>query len=384
MESNLYNFLQTVLNDSVTFAGRFVIAEGYGNDLNADNNDDVLVGNAVNAQPWSKKYPCVVAMPMVEVGENVRNNTTRGRIALYFLTKSFSSGNGVVKNKNPQTNTSRTPIKADWEQMRDAAKDFYQVCLDKMYGDIAVRQTVRPVKAAPPTWSRVSMRNNDGLSGVVGTFEFDLVKGCEVNDYINNQVTIADYVTFNSDTFLLDLIDDGKAYRYTCDNSFMFNGQNITTSETVKTYTQTDIRFVPVQEGERITIPKHIELGLHYDHNWIDFLQSLPIAQYITFRPSPFCDYDFGSGKLDPGYPVEVINSAVTSVHNETVYIYGEGFQIEWPRGATFSFTVRYYYRTPSNQWRLDHTIIFTEAGMTIDGAAVAYANKKDIDEYVA
>lgn len=179
-EDYLYQFFGTIFTSIPLIGSRFVLAEGYGNDLNADNNNDVIIGNAINQTAWKKKYPCSVLMPLVEVGGNEAKGTTRYRIELYFLTTSFTSGNGIIKNANIQTNTSKVPIKDDWNEMRVVAESFKNTLLQIMYSDIQVLRNIRPVKSTQYRYDRVSLMGNDRLSGVRLSFEIDLVIGCEI------------------------------------------------------------------------------------------------------------------------------------------------------------------------------------------------------------
>lgn len=179
-EDYIYQFFGTIFTSIPLIGKRFVVAVGYGNDLNADNNNDVIIGNAINQTAWKKKYPCSVLMPLVEVGGNEAKGTTRYRIELYFLTTSFSSGNGIIKNANIQTNTSKVSVKEDWNEMRLVAETFKNTMNQVMYSDLRILQNIRPVKSTEYRYSRVSLVGNDRVSGVKLTFEIDLVIGCEI------------------------------------------------------------------------------------------------------------------------------------------------------------------------------------------------------------
>lgn len=182
-ESNLYDLLKSIFSYSTTFQGRFTVLEGYGNDLNADNNADAMILNTIGQTNWSKKYPCVVLMPIKEIGSNPKKNTTRVQLQMYFLTTTYTTGNGAIKNPNIQTNTSKTSIKQDWEQMRNAAGDFRSELTQLFYTNLSLLEWVRPVKASTDIYDRVSLKGNDRLSGVMTMFELDLVNNCTTTDY---------------------------------------------------------------------------------------------------------------------------------------------------------------------------------------------------------
>lgn len=178
-ELSLYSFIESIVDVTPPVQGRFAVLEGYGNDLNADNSDDVLVGNVINQATWKKKYPCAVLMPPQEIGRNESKKTVRYLLKMYFLTTTYYNGSGSIKGVNRQTNTSKVSIKEDWSEMRTAAETFRNTMLNTFYSDITVLQYIRPVKSSEDKYERVSLKNNDNLSGVYVTFELDVVMGCE-------------------------------------------------------------------------------------------------------------------------------------------------------------------------------------------------------------
>lgn len=372
----LYNFFKDTIKESTTFQGRFAVLEGYGNDLNSDNLDDNVIGSTIASNKWTKKYPCVLMMPPREVSNNLRLNTTRYFIEMYFCTTSFIDALGFTKAPNKQVNYSSTPILQDQAEMAERAREFYEVMLDRIYDSLSVRQSIRSARNEGFEISRFSLKNNDKVSGAKLTFQISVVNGCSIDDYINNQTTLADYACFNSDLFLESLINQGGRYGYQA-MSINVNG-TITPNSPLVMFNAIDRRVVPVQEGDRITIPAYDVEPLSYDYNWIQFLQdSVP---GLIFRTSPFTN--LGTFH-DEGYPVEQINGDLIDPSVEGG-VYGEGFQIEWSRGWTFSFAVDFWYHIPGQPSpKKSHRIVYTETEMIIDGANVPNANQKDVDEYV-
>ena len=307
-------------------------------------------------------------------------------VQLYFLKTTFYEGTGDITSVNIQTNTSQESIKDIWEQMSKKANEFKDVMLDKIYDNISILNSIRPVKSTQYVVERVSMMNKDRLSGVLLSFEMDIVSGCLVQDYFNYTATIADFVTLNSDAFLSWLCDPafnplGSIYGYELKNlvvnSVAFS--NIPMS----THNAPDVRPIPQQVDPRITIPNYINDGgsyLSYDHNWIAYLQQ--IKNILKFGPSPFGH--ISDAVTDVGYPVDLIKSKTIQVNEEgNGKVYGEGFQIEFPIGTRFSFSVDYWYQANGGAWSKQHTCDFTESIIRIDGASVAVANTRNIQEYV-
>lgn len=177
-ELSLYSFIEAVVNVIPAVQNRFAVLEGYGNDLNADNNDETILGNSVSQPNFPKKYPCAAMMPPREISRNKKNSTTRFLIKIYFLTTSYNQSTGGIKNLNKSTNTSKQSIKEDWSEMKQSAEDFMRTMTDSFYADISILQYIRPVKSSSETYDRISLANNDRLSGVSLTFELDVVMSC--------------------------------------------------------------------------------------------------------------------------------------------------------------------------------------------------------------
>lgn len=177
-ELSLYTFLESIVDVIPTIQNRFLVVEGGVGDLNADNSDDAIIGNSVNQTDWKKKYPCAVLMPPREVGRNKQKLTTRFQLTMYFLTTTYADGMNATKSINVQTNTSKVSIKEDWSQMKSVAEDFMATMNNQFYTDLTILDYIRPVKSNEETYDRVTMVNNDRLSGIRLTFELDVVIGC--------------------------------------------------------------------------------------------------------------------------------------------------------------------------------------------------------------
>lgn len=381
MASLIETIFKNIITGSVIMQGRFALLEGGASDLNADNNDEPQLTATIASQVWQKKYPCVIMYPMRRLEYNRVQNTVRYAVQLAFCATTYYEGTGSITNRNPATNTSKTEIKSIQDAMCKAADDFYVVLQDKVYDDFDVRKNVRTVKSSPYTVNPFSLQNNDRLSGAMLNFQLDIATGCNVSDYYNSEVTIADYATFNSDFFLNTFCIEGRGYGYNCSRAEI-NGSELGTGDRMNFY-KPDTRRIPIQEGERITIPNHDtdteEAHLSYDHNFITFLQSLPIAKFLKFRTSPF-NY-INAEVVDAGFPTENINGEITEAVTSQA-IYGEGFQIEYPKDTTFEIEVEFHYFS-GGSWSRQHVIKFKHRNYEIDGGDVAAANIKTFKEYV-
>lgn len=196
--------------------------------------------------------------------------------------------------------------------------------------------------------------------------------GCD-----DGTMIVADFATFNSDSFLVDTLSDGN-YRYQCVYS-EYNGEPLANGIPMQWRgLDADIRTVPVQVAPFDTIPAHTDgTKLHYDHNWIVFLQSLPIYGKLSFNTSPFHDNYQQTGDPDLEYPTDEIVSEIT-LGETTLITYGEGFQITWNKAAKWRFIVDFSYElVPGSGYIKAHRIIYSNLGMEIDGAFVHYAYAK-------
>jgi hypothetical protein len=191
---------------------------------------------------------------------------------------------------------------------------------------------------------------------------------------------IMDVVNLNSDTFLTYWAGAGNHYKYQC-VACTYNGKQLDLG-IAKKCTSTDLAYVAVQVAPRDTIPEHTTDNyptdfLTYDKRFIDFLNTLEIADYLTFSPSPFGGSN-GSGPLaDRGYPSSEVEAATDPLANNTLY--GEGFQIEYPKDAEFSFTIEFSYSPGTTEYIVGHTVVYKHDSYYIDGAKVFPANMRII-----
>ena len=204
---------------------------------------------------------------------------------------------------------------------------------------------------------------------------------CCGDELVSTTNVVADYATFNSDAFLELYIGSGNQYGYEC-ISAEYNGTKLNISNSVMWFDEINLEETPVQIAPRDTIVAHDNVGgiLQYSGSWLTFLESLQIADYLTFRSSPFKDFSLNTNKGEKNFPLTEMQIAV-SLNGTDWGIYGEGFQIEYSKGATFKFTVKFWYRVGTNDATAisGHTIVFKDDYYSIDGGIVYPANKREI-----
>ena len=227
-----------------------------------------------------------------------------------------------------------------------------------------------------------------------GCYKVKIMPSSQCCDTPSTDVTtkriLADYVTLNSDNFLTDWVALGKAYGYRC-TSASYNGVSVNTGDKM-IFSGTENLHIAVQTAPRDTIPEHDtnngSFWLTYDKNWIDFLQSLPIADYLTFSTSPFSGAINTAHEVikDHGYPED--ETMIIATNEVANIVYGEGFMIERNYPSTFTFTVEYIYAeggafaTVENPYGVEtvgHTIVFRDDAYFIDGGKIYPANTRVI-----
>jgi hypothetical protein len=186
----LYEIIRSILSYSTVIEGRFLVAEGYGNDLNANNYNDLIIDALENYKPIGRKYPVSVLMPPVEIVESYERGWTRFKLDQFFLCTTYYTGASELKGVNMNSNTANHPIQYDWKDMREVAGDFRRVFntvirnqgyMNYLYSTPDTKDYIR----------RVSNMGNDRLSGVLVSYELSLAMTCEITDYVNvNTITL--------------------------------------------------------------------------------------------------------------------------------------------------------------------------------------------------
>lgn len=217
---------------------------------------------------------------------------------------------------------------------------------------------------------------------------------CCGDELVSTTNVLADYACFNSDDFLGTFVGSGNQYGYEC-IAAKYNGEQVDTGS-IQWFNNVATQQVPIQVSPRDTIPFHNtdDPGgdhLSYDANWIDFLKSLPIANKLTFRTSPYTEGvsitkninggNYTQQRADINYPYQIFGNTSHNPLDANANTYGEGFQIESVKGSNWAFTIKCWYRVGSddNTAVIGHTVIYRDDSYTVDGATIYPANKREI-----
>lgn len=188
-ELTLYEIIRAILTNSSVMEGRFIVAPGYGTDLNTNNLGDVVKDALEAYKPIDVKYPVCVLLPPIEVIDSVQKGWSRFRMEQFFLCRKNYTGDGQFKQLNPPTNTDEHTIEQDWKDMREAALDFRK----KMNDSIRENNYQRFIHTASDLKEiirRVSNMGNDRLNGVQLSYELRVAFPCEVADYTESPITL--------------------------------------------------------------------------------------------------------------------------------------------------------------------------------------------------
>lgn len=185
----LYNLFKEIIKNSYTLQGRFLMAEGYGNDLNNGNFDDVIKDALGGLQPQQIKYPLAVLMPPFEQIRNFHYKFSSFRIDIFFL-EEHQQLNNQFKDWNIKTNAGERQIMEDWVEMRKVATQF-KATLDKIIKEQVLSNKFHSIESTESI-RRLSKMNNDRLNGVLLSFEMQIFLDCDTSD-INPAVYSIDF-----------------------------------------------------------------------------------------------------------------------------------------------------------------------------------------------
>jgi hypothetical protein len=181
----LYAIIKAILAESKVMQGRFVVAEGYGNDLNANNYNDLVKDALDNYKPVNKKYPVSVLMPPLEIVDSYEEGWARFKLDQFFLCTTGYTGASELKGMNMNANTSEHSIQMDWKDMREVAGDFRKM-FNKAIRNTGYLKYINSATNSKDYIRRVSNMGNDKLSGVVVSYELNIAMPCELKDYEPN------------------------------------------------------------------------------------------------------------------------------------------------------------------------------------------------------
>lgn len=174
-ELNIYQLYKDIIAKSKVMK-RFVIAPGYGKDLNKNNFGELAV-DIYNSLDDGVKYPVCIMFPPVEF-PNFDKNWSKFNCKLFFLTQPFNSSSGTI-SANPFNSLSQHTVPQTWKDMNVCAKDFIKFLLALVDSNTDVLR--EPDSAY--SIERFSEIGNDGIAGVSLTFDIEIAISCEVEDY---------------------------------------------------------------------------------------------------------------------------------------------------------------------------------------------------------
>ncbi|HLA53227.1 MAG TPA: hypothetical protein VK618_07975 [Flavitalea sp.] len=162
-------FFHNIVKASAIIKGNYAVLEKGAHDLNMNN----LLSNL---ELPKEKYPGVFCLPPVsEVpGSTAQWETFNFRIL--FLCTTYSTGDNKTKLPDRNTNSSLAKIVGDWNAMKNVGLAFmHAVEKRKLEG-------FRLVQGTPWRIPRISIAQNDNVSGVMLMFSAQLFSPCDYSD----------------------------------------------------------------------------------------------------------------------------------------------------------------------------------------------------------
>ncbi len=181
-ELNLYDLFEQIISKSKTIK-RFVMAPGYGNDLNKNNLGEILT-YIIGGIKDGAKYPLCIMMPPVELIESYDKGWSKFKCRVFFLDTQNNDANGIA-NVNKFNNLSKKTIKHIWKDMRGCGIDFRKVF--QLVTERNMRSGIRDGQSIDVI-DRVSNVANDKVAGIGISFDVELFIGCEVMDYNDSDI----------------------------------------------------------------------------------------------------------------------------------------------------------------------------------------------------
>lgn len=173
----LYSFFKNIISKSKKMK-RFVVAPGYGNELNKNNLGEILT-DIVGGISDGVKYPLCIMFPPIEMIDDYDKSFSRFKCRLFFLTTQNNDANGIQKI-NLKNNLSKQTVQDNWKDMRLAAIDFRKVFQEVTRKNLSSGMRDAQTFDVIERYSNVA---NDKLAGVGIAFDVDLFINCEISDY---------------------------------------------------------------------------------------------------------------------------------------------------------------------------------------------------------
>lgn len=168
-------FKQILLKSKVMQGRYFIMSSG----------QDIYNSDLTTLVPQT--YPCVVLTPFRSTINGPDYTKESLPISLYFITKTKTTGDGQIKQADPQTLTPGHFFWQDWKDMKECAqsflKAFQKVTHDVMVGGQPLRGICALDTRVNPTIIRFANTTSNIVSGAQLNFTLSLNSGCDNDDY---------------------------------------------------------------------------------------------------------------------------------------------------------------------------------------------------------
>ncbi|MGE9312878.1 hypothetical protein ACLOAU_14620 [Niabella sp. CJ426] len=180
-------FFKSILSKSEAIQGRFFFAPKYGHEINSDELGRVLDEN--KPLITTQKYPLAMCMPPVYVVDSAIDDSWKSfMFRMFFLKPSFYTSDNQVANPNQYTGTSQHSLMFDWHDMARCSENFLRALkmVQKAKGlqGTSFRLTTQKKAIVTP----ITNIGIDRASGVRLDFEASVFTGCELEDYLSEEL----------------------------------------------------------------------------------------------------------------------------------------------------------------------------------------------------
>lgn len=177
------SFFSAILSKSEAIQGRFFFAPKYGHEINTDELGRVL--DESKPLVSKQKYPLAMCMPPVYVMDSsVEENWKNFIFRMFFLKPTFYTSDNQVANPNQFTGTSQHSLMFDWHDMARCSENFLRAVKIVQKQQLLHNTSFRLNTQRKAIVTPVSNIGVDRASGVRLDFEAALFTGCELEDYI--------------------------------------------------------------------------------------------------------------------------------------------------------------------------------------------------------
>lgn len=184
---------KAIINQSTVMQGRYFVSTSGGSDLNTNNLEQYLSDALHGIKTPDQKYPCVLCTaPRSVLSERF---TEIFQFQLYFLCKTFVTGQNGIKSLNENQQVSEHHIWYSWKDMKECAVNFRfvlnQIIRKKLIDTDPITKYFSLLNETGAI-DRLSRFSNDDVSGVRLSFRIELNLECEIQDYALNVIDLVE------------------------------------------------------------------------------------------------------------------------------------------------------------------------------------------------